>query len=475
MNLPLDSTAWALAALHAVLGISTSVHALLKVRDPRAAWGWIAACLLAPIAGPLLYLLLGTNQVNPKAQRVHRAGDDAASPELVALLPGVLAEELRELVRIGGAMTGRPLVPGNGIDVLHSGEQAYPAMLAAIAAAHSRVWLASYIFSGRGIGADFVTALTAAHRRGVDVRVLVDAVGDLYYFPRASTLLLDAGIPTRRFQLARRFVPLPHLNLRNHRKLLIVDDGLAFTGGMNISDHTVLGKPSAALVDLHFRLRGPVAGQLASAFDDDWHDSGGAMTSAPEPPSAAMPAAGGNSHCRTITAGPNEGVERLELVLQAALANAHHRVCIMTPYFIPMPELARGLEAAALRGVNVELILPARSNLRWVDWASRRWQRDLLAHGVRIHLRPGPFAHAKLLVVDDYYSHIGSANLDPRSLQLNFELVVETYCKRLAGELSQHFDAVRRSCQPRTAADLESASALVRIRDALCWLFSPYL
>ena len=472
MNLDPDSIAWPLALLHAVLGVATTVHALLNVRDPRAAWGWIAACLLAPIAGPLLYLLLGTNQVNPKAQRIHAADDAGASPELVALLPGVLAEELRELVRIGGAMTGRPLVAGNGVAMLHSGEQAYPAMLAAISNAKSRIWLASYIFSGRGIGAQFVAALSAAKRRGVEVRVLIDAVGDLYYFPRASSLLMQADVPTRRFQLARRFFPLPHLNLRNHRKLLVIDDDLAFTGGMNISDHTVLGRPTPQLVDLHFRLRGPIAEQLAAAFDEDWRDCGGEPA---QPRTGPVIAHSGSSHCRAITAGPNEGVERLELVLLAALANAHHRVCIMTPYFIPMPELARGLEAAALRGVAVELILPARSNLRWVDWASRRWQRDLLAHGVRIHLRPGPFSHAKLFVVDDYYAHLGSANLDPRSLRLNFELIVETYCQRFAGELLRHFDEVRSQCRARTAAELDRASGLSRARDAVCWLFSPYL
>lgn len=463
-----DGPLW-LAAVHVVLGLATTTHALFRVSDPRAAWGWIAACLLAPIAGPLLYLLLGINRVNPYAQAIHEVTNPGLPPTLLARLPGVIGEELRELVHIGDAMTGRPLLDGNRIEPLHDGAEAFPAMLAAIAGAQRRIWLASYIFAGSGIGARFVEALVAAHARGVEVRVLIDAIGDLYDFPRASRMLRAAGVPTRRFQLTRG-PGLPHLNLRNHRKLLIVDDGLAFTGGMNLRDHGGLGPRGVAIVDLHFRLTGPIAGQLADVFARDWDG----LRHRAEAPPAQLPAAG-TSHCRAITEGPNEGVERLELVLLAALANAHRRVCIMTPYFIPMPELARGLAAAALRGVAVELILPARSNFRWVDWASRRWQRDLIARGVQVHLRPGPFAHSKLLVVDDYYTLIGSANLDPRSLRLNFELVVETYCQALASTLLAHFDAVRAGCRPRTVADFAAASRLSRARDALCWLFSPYL
>jgi cardiolipin synthase len=464
-----DAPLW-LASVHVVLGLTTTIHALLKVRDPRAAWGWIAACLLAPIVGPLLYLLLGINRVDSSAPVIHEVVARTVPASLTARLPGVLAVELRELIRIGDAMTGRPLLDGNRIDVLHDGTHAWPAMLSAIDGAQRRVWLSSYIFSGHGIGARFVAALVAAQARGVEVRVLIDAVGDLYDFPRASRLLREAGVPTRRFQLARRRLWLPHLNLRNHRKLLIVDDGLAFTGGMNIREHSGLGSRGQAIVDLHFRLSGGIAGQLAEVFAHDWDGAVGGPD--PLPPSASN---AGISHCRVITEGPNEGIERLELVLLAALANAHRRVCIMTPYFIPMPELARGLESAALRGVAVELILPARSNLRWVDWASRRWQRELIARGVQVHLRPGPFAHSKLFVVDDYYTLVGSANLDPRSLRLNFELVVETYCPQLAATLLAHFDAVRAGCRRRTVADFAGTSIASRARDAACWLFSPYL
>lgn len=473
-----ETLATAAVAVHTGLAVLTAAHALLHVRDPRAAWGWIAACWLAPAAGPLLYLMFGTNRVRARARALLGAADLAALETepagLQPQLPGVLAEELRELVRIGGAMTRRPLLAGNGAQLLHDGEQAYPAMLAAIAGARRRVWMSSYIFSAGDVGRRFGDALEQAQARGVEVRVLIDGVGDLYYWPRGSRMLARRGIAVRRFSLPRRLKLVPYVNLRNHRKLLTVDDDLAFTGGLNIGDQHMVTQARHPVADLHFRFEGPIAAQLAGSFAEDWAISGGAALASP-PPSVAGAAAPGQNFCRVITEGPNEELDRLELILQAALANAHRHVCIMTPYFIPTPELARAMEAAALRGVEVLVMLPQRSNLPWVDWASRHWQRSLLQRNVRVLLRPAPFAHSKLLVVDGYYTLVGSANLDPRSLMLNFELLVETYGAAFASTLLAHFEQQRAGCRELTLADLAADGRLKRLRNAICWLFSPYL
>lgn len=345
-------------------------------------------------------------------------------------------------------------------------------MLDAIAACRRRLWLSSYIFSGNGVGEQFVEALSSARSRGVDVRVLVDAIGDLYYWPRASRRLKELGVSVRRFQLPRRPLPVPQLNLRNHRKLLIVDDDLAFTGGMNIGNHQLTSNRRGT-EDLHFRLHGPVARQLADIFASDWELSGGPSLHQTERDYPA-PLIDGCA-CRAITEGPDDELDKIELLLLGVLANAHRRVCIMTPYFIPTAELARALESAALRGIRVELMLPERSNLPWVDWASHRWLEPLIARGVRILLRPPPFAHSKLLVMDDYYGVIGSANLDPRSLRLNFEVVVEIYCRKVASELNAHFDEIRPLCREITSAEWASGSFPRRARDAFFWLFSSYL
>lgn len=459
-----------LVVLHLGAALATALHALLFVRDPRAAWGWIAACWLAPLVGVALYLLFGTNRLESRARHMRRRLP-APPPSEPPAIGHVIAEELRELVRIGDATSRRALMPGNRVAMLRNGDEAYPAMLDAIARATRSIRLSSYIFSGDDTGRSFALALAAARSRGVDVRVLIDAIGDLYYWPRGSRLLRRHEVPVRRFQLAQRFLPLPYVNLRNHRKLLIVDDATAFTGGINIGDHhVILGNRRHPTRDLHFRVEGPVIAQLAEVFESDWAASGDG-----QPVRIAPPASAGSSGCRAITVGPDEDLDRLELILLGALSNAHRRVSIMTPYFIPMAVLSRALESAALRGVEILLVLPERSNLPWVDWASRRWLRGLLAQGVRVVLCPPPFAHSKVLVVDDYYSHVGSANLDSRSLQLNFELVLETYCRDFAAVLQAYVDDARAAGRELTAAELAQAGTWRNLRDAVCWLFSPYL
>jgi cardiolipin synthase len=191
--------------------------------------------------------------------------------------------------------------------------------------------------------------------------------------------------------------------------------------------------------------------------------------------SAVTAARRGATFCRAITDGPNDAVDRLQLVLLAAIANAHQRICIMTPYFIPTPELSGALQSAALRGVEIEVVLPARSDQWWADCATRRWLTQLVGRLMKVYYRPAPFAHTKLFLMDDYYALVGSANLDPRSLRLNFELEVELYDAEAVVALRRHFDEVRARSREVTEDWLKRRRLPARLRDALCWLFSPYL
>jgi cardiolipin synthase len=471
---------WVLLTTHVVLSSLAVVHAMLFKRDPRAALGWVAVCLVFPLLGPLSYYLFGINRIQTEARKLarrplfrsqfgyERGTRDARRP----VASREAGEMFARFAQVSDRVTLRPLTAGNRAEMLENGEQAYPAMLAAINAAVHRVLLVTYLFEADSVGKAFRTALADAQRRGVDVRVMVDGVGDLYSWPRASRTLRRAGVRVARFLPPRLLPPSFSLNLRNHRKILVVDGEQGFTGGMNIGARNLIEPRSRrATADLHFRLQGPVVAQLEAVFLEDWRFATGEHVQIT--PAAAEPA--GPAYCRCISDGPNEDLDKISLVLMGAISSARHEILIVTPYFLPSREMIASLQSAALRGVAVTVILPERSNLPFVDWATRKLLWELLLHGVTICYQPPPFAHTKLFVVDDVYAQIGSANWDPRSLRLNFELNLEVMGTESVAVLVSHARQRRRASTQLTLQEIDGRGLLIRLRDALCWLFLPYL
>lgn len=465
----------AIAALITLAGFASAGHALLNKREPRAAFGWCAICLMVPLLGAVLYVLFGINRVRGRARRLRLQernipalpgpGRPLAQPEL--------PRHMGELARLSGSLQRWPLTRGNAVGELHNGEQAYPEMLEAIRSATRRISLSSYIFDTDESGMAFVDALEDACKRGVEVRVLVDGVGEFYSWPRVSRVLRRRGVPARRFAPPRLLPPSIHFNLRNHRKILVTDGQTGFAGGMNIGDrHRVERTSGHAVVDIHFRFDGPVAAQLERAFFEDWARAGGQPD---EPPEEPAPSSKGVANCRVLTDGPGEDMDKLTVVLAAATSLARRRVLIMTPYFLPPRELTGALVSAALRGVDVSVILPQKNNLPYVHWATRNMLWELLRWGVKVFYQPGLFAHSKLFIVDDDYVQVGSANLDPRSLRLNFELAVEVFDQPTVGKLVDHCLEVRDKSREVTLEEVDKRSLPQRVRDSLAWLFSPYL
>ncbi len=479
---------WLALTLVPVVSFVAAGHALLYKRDPRSAFGWIAVCLMFPLAGALLYFLFGINRVRTRARELRAArssgtGLPEGAPERRDSSGGSLGipSEFTELARISSAITRRALLRGNRIDALHNGEQAYPAMLDAIATAERSVYLSAYIFDTNDTGKRFIDALAGASERGLDVRVILDGFGEHYSFPRAGRLLRQRGIRFVRFLPFRWFPPALHINLRNHRKILVIDHAVAFTGGMNIGDRHLADTDRAdRVVDMHFRLAGPIVSQMRRAFVEDWNFCTGADESVDSTSDVAeheepLATHAGNAVCRMIVDGPDEDLDKLSTVLIAAISAARSNIRIMTPYFIPSSEMTLALESAALRGVAVSVVIPQRSNLPFVNWATRNMLWEILQRKVRVFFQPPPFVHTKLFVVDDFYTLIGSANLDPRSLRLNFEIAVEVYDGEFAAGLAGHIDETARRSREVHLEDVENRSMLARTRDALAWLFSPYL
>jgi cardiolipin synthase A/B len=468
--------------LTVLLAVLASGHALLFKRDSRAAAMWVGFVWFAPLVGPVLYFVLGVNRLRRRAvllrrDAMHRRVDAGGGGWKVRDLEGDLVPEVRHLTGLGRLLdrvVPRPLVAGNRVEVLVDGDAAYPAMWEAIRTAERSVALSTYIFDRDAAGMAFAKVLSEAVRRGVEARVLVDATGARYSVPSILGVLRRGGVPHARFLPSFPLWSPLSLNLRNHRKLLVVDGRVGFTGGMNIRvGHWMSKQPSHPVRDLHFRVEGPVVGQLQEVFAEDWVFAAGESLGGADWFPVVQPA--GTVVARGIADGPDEDLDKLRWAILAGLAAARRSIRVATPYFLPDPALISALNVAAMRGVAVDILLPEKGNLPVVQWASQAHWWQVLEWGCRLWLSPPPFDHSKLLVVDDGWCLVGSANWDPRSLRLNFEFNLECYSVELAAELGVWFDDRLRQSRRITLEEADARSLPVRLRDGAARLLTPFL
>lgn len=467
------------ASVIAIAGVS---HAVMNKRDVRSAAAWSGLILLVPAVGALLYVLLGVNRIRRTAASV-RGGLRLYEHELVGKLDAAAVEARlpagdAHLAKIALALdrtSRRPLVANNQITTLRDGDEAYPEMIRAIESATKTVALCTYIFDNDIAGRRFADALGAARERGVEVRVLIDDAGARYSFPPIVRLLRARDVRVARFLRVWAPWSAAYANMRNHRKILVVDGSIGFTGGMNIREDCLLAEsPRHPTRDLHARIEGPLVTQLMDVFAEDWTFATGEVLEGerwfPAPAEST-----GDMIARVISDGPDEDLDCLRWTLHAALSSARRSIRIITPYFLPDEPLITALNIAALRGVTVDIVLPERGNLRLVNWAMRGELWKVLDHGCRVWLTPAPFDHSKVLTVDGAWSLIGSANWDPRSLRLNFELGVESYDRTLAATLDAIVDSRIAEARRLDAETLAARPLPVRLRDSAARLLAPYL
>ncbi|QDH23974.1 cardiolipin synthase [Neokomagataea tanensis] len=461
----------AYSVLRWVLPIAVTVHALRRKQDTAACTGWIGVCWIAPVIGTVLYLMFGINRVQRRARKL--VDEHAWSGrETLGQYRHAAQGNMAHLARMLGRLTERPLMRGNSLQVLHDGDYAYPVMLEAIRHAQSSVVLCSYIFRNDRVGQDFVAELVRAKARGVSIRVLVDGIGSGYFRCGVKRALRRAGIPCRRFMHSVWPWRMPFINLRNHRKILIVDGRYGFMGGLNIGAENLLkSKVKSPVADTHFAVQGPVVRQLAEAFARDWsfttgEELHGAIFFPQLTPQGDMP-------MRVVTSGPDADLEKIEYGMLQAITLARHSVRLMTPYFVPDDRFSTVLTLAALRGVHVDVVVPSSSNHVLIDYARDASMRPFLDAGCRIWMAAPPFNHSKLMVVDDEWSFVGSTNLDVRSLRLNFEINLEVYDTAVAQDLAAFIDS--RTRRRLTHHDLDRRPLWAQLRNSALRLLMPYL
>lgn len=474
---------WAetLAVLSVVFGTVAATHAAMTKREVRSALGWVGIIILSPLVGAMIYAVAGINRIR-RASLISRRALEldeiwrslslyAISRESVATQFG---DRFGQMKLLGDKVTRHPLSSGNRIAMLSTGEETFDAMCQAIEAARHSVILETYIFDRDPVGLRVADCLIAAHRRGVVVRVIVDAVGARYSVPSIIGYLEEGGVPTATFNgQVIMGLRLPYANLRTHRKIMVVDGAVAFVGGMNI--RAAFTGPDAAR-DTHFRVSGPVVADILAVAAEDWHFEKGEVLLGPEwrvRPEEGLPGTG--TAIRAVVSGPDAHIETNHRMLLGAFSVAERSIRIVSPYFLPDTTFIAALNTAARRGVQVDVIVPSQNNLAIVARAMMGQFDQILREGCRVHLSGGKFDHSKLMVIDRQWCFIGSSNLDSRSLRLNFEIDLEIYDRVLAEQIEDRIDQRLTAAHQLTLAHLKARSLPNRMLDRLFWLGSPYL
>ncbi|CAN7714878.1 cardiolipin synthase [Rhizobium leguminosarum] len=482
------STYWPhiLFVVSIAMGAAAAIHAAMTKEEVRAAIGWVGVIILSPIIGAVLYAIAGINRIRRKSLSVRRdalllAAEFDELETFDAEAETVISQFGRRfaaLQTLGDRVTRNPLTTGNTIDVLETGDEAYAAMKTAIDEATRSILLETYIFDRDAVGLRIADALIAAVRRGVEVRVLIDAVGARYSVPSILGHLRESGVTVAVFNgNVIMGLRLPYANLRTHRKILIVDGKIALTGGMNIRagfSEEATGEGFAH--DTHFSVTGPVVADLFDLAAEDWRFSTQELLNDEpwriEPPERSP---GDPILMRVVASGPDRSVETNHKMLTGAFSVARQSIRIMSPYFLPDRELISALVTAARRGVEVDIVVPAVNNLVLVDRAMTAQFDQILKNYCRIWRSTGNFSHSKLLTIDGTWAYVGSSNLDPRSLRLNFEVDLEVLNEGFAAEIDQHIEETLKSATPVTLEGLQARPFAVRLIEKVLWLGSPYL
>ncbi len=441
-----DLTFWVVSstALHLVAFTGVCLHALKRRRNASATILWIFVAWSLPLFGPLLYLSFGvdrvpnkglrkkaTNQLMMRQRNERHKGDSpfiAWHFDYRTDLSAVGNDFIRTLNQsIDGLNPEHPLLDGNRIEPLVSGDQAYPIMLQAIRSAKHNIHMQSFIIQRDETGIEFLDALKIKAEEGVKVRLMFDRFGSTHAY-LGGMFRKYRNIPnfeirgwTQANPLKRQF----QINLRNHRKNLVVDGETAFFGGVNISSENRTGGGHAAIRDYHFKVDGPLVHELQYSFLRDWFFmSEEPIDSLLRPEHFPQMSPTGSAMARVIDSGPSAPAEMVGEAFFNAIVMAQSQVLIVTPYFVPTNDILKALRSAARRGVDVRIIVPQKNNHRYAGMAAKALYEELLDAGARIFHRKPPFIHAKAMVIDDVIALVGTANLDVRSLELNYETTV---------------------------------------------------
>jgi cardiolipin synthase len=470
----------ALTVIEVIYVVLLAGWILLEKRSPAATLAWIFGLIALPGAGFVIYFFLGPRRIRRRRRRRMRAKSLVAQPDVPPQAlsirdPGDL-RDAAQLVALVDTTNKGTLAVSTKTELLLDGRATYASILEAIRCATLHVHVLYYIFEPDETGATLRDALVERARAGVKVRLLLDAVGSSKAI-RASGFfapLVAAGGEVAVFHpIGPAALWGRILNFRNHRKIVVVDGVVGFTGGVNVTDDQNPDRSERAWRDTHLRLEGPCVSQLQLVFLEDW-----CYVKKESPSDESLfpklePARG--DLVQVLDSGPDREHETIKLAYFAAIGMASERIWLTTPYFVPDEPMAVALRSAALRGVDVRLLLPKQSDSRTVSAAARSHYDDLLLAGVRVFEYQPRMLHAKTLVVDEWLGAVGTANFDNRSFRLNFEVTALVYGKRFSSELAAAFETDLGGAREITLHSRARAHLPARLFEGVARVLSPLL
>ena len=479
-----DLIGWALGLAYPLLeliGILSALDAVMHARTPQGSTAWAVALVLMPLIALPAYWVFGRSRFSDYV-RALRAFDEEVEARLqraheelnLWIVPPEAAEDARTASELRGfaRLARLPFMRGNGLRLLVDGAATFEAIFAAIDAAEEYVLAQFYIIRDDAIGEAFQRRLLDAAARGVRVHLLYDEVGSHDLPRRYVRTLREAGCQVGGFSGDRGWLGRFRLNFRNHRKIVVVDGRVGFVGGLNVGDEYLGRNPALSpWRDTHLAVEGPAALGLQLSFVRDWYYGQGTVPDL----RWALEASGRDQQALILASGPADRLETCGLLYTQAIHAAEERVWIATPYFVPDGRVLGALQAAALRGVDVRVIMPRRVDswlFRFVPYA---FLPDVERAGVQVYLYEAGFMHQKVILVDDAYAGVGTANFDNRSFLLNFEVTCLVHDRGFCQEVAAMLEADLAQSTRLTEADLGGRSLPFRLAAQGTRLLSPVL
>ena len=473
---------------YGIILLAACIRIIYDTRSSTKTLAYLLLAVFVPVAGMIFYFLLGVNYRKHQIYSKKLIMDEKASRALNEMIISVTEKNLLEnedvindtrgIVRILLYDNLSPLTAGNRIALLINGEEKFPEVIKAIESARDHIHLEYYIYENDTIGNKIKDLLIRKAREGVKVRLIYDDFGSRSIRKQLVKELRNGGVEAFPFNRIRLPFFANRINYRNHRKIIVVDGTTGFTGGINISDRYI-NDPGLDnryfWRDTHIRIDGPGIIFLQNIFLCDWNFCSGQRIEPEKKHFNTARQPGGNIHVQIAASGPDSPNSTIMLSILKAVSIAKEEILITTPYFIPGGSIIDSLKMALLGGVSVKLLVPGISDSRIVNAAARSYYGELLGSGAEIFLYQKGFVHSKTMVIDGSFSVVGSANMNHRSFNLDFEVNANIYSAEFAGRMKRMFLADIKDAEKIEYQQWQDRPLLVRLVERTARLLSPLL